>query len=335
MKLFRTCHSTWRAQGCIGLAVLFMVTGYGAAFAQEWRPKDNVEIVVPNTPGGGNDSVARLIQRILQDGKLVETTSTVVNKPGGGGNVTLAYIGPKAGDAHYLGIASITLQLNHITGRSQYRYSDFTPIANMIGDYVTFAVRADSDLKTAKDLLDTLKKDPASLAVGVTAVGGANHIPLVFVAKAAGSDARKARTPVFQSTSESVSALLGGHIDMILSSVAIVAPHVEAGRIRVLAVTSGKRVGGVLAQAPTWKEVGVDVEFSNWRGLIGPKGLTPAQVAYWDDRLGKVVASDEWKATVEKRLWANEYMNSKEIRAYLERTDAQLRTALTDLGLAK
>lgn len=247
MKLLRKCYPILRLQWCVAPAALLAAVGHGGALAQEWRPKDNVEIVVPNTPGGGNDSVARLIQRILQDGRLVETTSTVVNKPGGGGNVTLAYIGPKAGDAHYLGIASITLQLNHITGRSQYRYSDFTPIANMIGDYVTFAVRVDSDLKTAKDLLEKLKKDPASLAVGVTAVGGANHIPLVFVAKAAGSDARKTRTPVFQSTSESVSALLGGHIDMILSSVAIVAPHVEAGRIRVLAVTSGKRVGGVLA----------------------------------------------------------------------------------------
>lgn len=335
MKVFRKFGRIMRVQCCVPLAALFAVSGHGAAWAQEWRPKDNVEIVVPNTPGGGNDSVARLVQKILQDGKLVETSSTVVNKPGGGGNVTLAYIGPKAGDAHYLGIASITLQLNHITGRSQYRYSDFTPIASMIGDYVTFAVRADSDLKTAKDLLEKLKKDPTSLAVGVTAVGGANHIPLVFVAKAAGSDARKARTPVFQSTSESVTALLGGHIDMILSSVAIVAPHVEAGRIRVLALTSGKRVGGVLAQVPTWKEIGVDVEFSNWRGLIGPKGLTAAQIAYWDDRLAKVVASDEWKAIVEKRLWANEYMNSKEMKVYLDRTDAQLRAALTDLGLAK
>jgi putative tricarboxylic transport membrane protein len=183
--------------------------------------------------------------------------------------------------------------------------------------------------------LERLKKDPASLSLGTTAIGGSNHIPLFLVAKSVGADAKKVRTPVFKSSGEALTALLGGHVEMLISSVATVPPHVAAGSIRVLAVSSGKRAGGVLAQVPTWKELGVDCEFNAWRGLIGPKGLTTAQVAFWDDRLAKVVTSEKWKATVKKNLWVDEYMNSKELKAYLDRTDLQLRAALTDLGLAK
>lgn len=311
------------------------IAATGMAAAQEWKPRANVELVVPNAPGGGNDAIARLVQKVFQDGKIVQPSSSVVNKPGGGGNVALGYLMTKPGDAHYLGIASITLQLNHITGLSPHRYSDFTPLAVLIGDYIAFAVRADSEIKTAKDLIERLKKSAGSVSTAVTSTGGANHIPIVLVAKAVGANAKALKTPVFNSTGESITAMLGGHVDLVLGSAGILAPHVEAGRARVIAVSSVQRVAGAMAQVPTWKELGVDIEFSNWRGIVGPKGMTSAQLAYWDSAFAQAVAAPEWKSALEKSLWANDYMNSKEMRAYLDRTEPPLRGALAEIGLAK
>ena len=135
-----------------------------------------IEIVVPNSPGGGNDAVGRLLQKLLQDRRLIPTAAIVSNKPAGGGSATLSYLVQKANDPHIIAVVSITQQLNYITGTQAQRYRDFTPLATMIGDYIGYAVRADSPITSGKDLLERLKKDPSSVAAGITALGGNNHI---------------------------------------------------------------------------------------------------------------------------------------------------------------
>src|SRR5688572_3228307 len=186
-----------------------LVLHAGFTAAAEWKPASQVEIVVPNAPGGGNDAVGRLMQRIWQERKLVASPAVVVNKPGGGGNVTLNYLAQKPGDPHVMAVVSITQQLNYIVGTSPHRHRDFTPLAVMIGDFIGFAVRADSPITSGKDLMDRLRKDPASVSAGVTALGGNNHIAYVMAARSAGIDTRRLKTPVFQSSGESVTALLG------------------------------------------------------------------------------------------------------------------------------
>ena len=121
----------------------------------------------------------------------------------------------------------------------------------MIGDFIGFAVRADSPITSGKDLLERLKKDPSSVAAGITALGGNNHIALVLAARSAGVDTRKLKTPVFQSSGDSVTALLGGHIDLHIGSVGPLAKQLEAGKVRLLAVTSDQRLPGPLATIPT------------------------------------------------------------------------------------
>ena len=155
------------------------------ALAATWKPANPVEIVVPNAPGGGNDAVGRLLQRIWQERKLTATPGVVVNKTGGGGTVALTYLNQKPNDPHAMAVVSITQQLNYITGASPLRHRDFTPLTVMIGDYIGFAVRADSPIMTGRDLIERLKKDASSLSAGVTAIGGNNHIAYVLAARAA------------------------------------------------------------------------------------------------------------------------------------------------------
>lgn len=306
-----------------------------SVLAAEWKPANPIEIVIPNAPGGGNDLVGRLMQRIWQERNLTLTPGIVVNKTGGGGTVALNYLSQKPNDPHAMAVVSITQQLNYIVGSSPLRHRDFTPLAVMIGDYIGFAVRADSPIMNGRDLMERLKKDAASLSAGVTAIGGNNHVAYVLAARAAGADTRKLRTPVFQSSGESLTALLGGHIDLHLGSVGPLTKHLEAGRVRIVALTSDKRLSGPFATIPTWKEQGIAGTFNTWRGLWAPKGLSAEQVVYWDEVLEKMSRDSIWKQTLFDNHWESDYRNSRDAMRYLDGVHVDLRDVLKELGLAK
>ncbi len=318
------------ALACVAAAV------HGAPLAAaDWKPTSQVEIVVPNAPGGGNDAAARLLQRLWQERKLITTPVVVVNRPAGGGSAALAYLGQKPNDPHFVTTVSITQQLNYITGTQAQRHRDFTPLATLIGDFIAFAVRADSPITSGKDLVERLKKDPSGIAAGITAVGGNNHIAYVMAARSGGADTRKLKTPVFQSSGESLTAMLGGHIDLHIGSVSQIVKHLQAGTVRIIAVTSEQRLAGPMAAIPTWKEQGIAGTFNTWRGLWGAKGLSPEQTAYWDDVLERVSRDPQWKENLAANLWEGDYRNSRDTLRYLDALHVELRDALKELGLAK
>ena len=174
--------------------------------------------------------------------------------------------------------------------------------------WVAVSVRSESPLKTLKDLSARLKQDSSQVSVAVgSSLGSTNHIAMAMIAKAAGGDAKKLRTVVFQGGGEAITALMGGHIDVNSSAANNVVPHKGSGRIRVLAVASPKRLGGILADVPTLKESGVNALVTNWRMVVGPKGMTPAQIAYWDRVLAKLVQTPEWKKDLAENIFEDTY----------------------------
>jgi len=320
------------------IAVFSVVTTASMAAAQPaaWNPAKNVEIIVGVGPGGGIDRTARVLQKILQDQRLIDVTATVVNKPGGGGAIAQAYLNQRAGDAHYFEITATSLLTNHITGKSTHGHKDFTPVAMLSDEYIGFLVRADSPLKSGRDLLNLLKADPESLPIGIaTAAGNTNHIAAGLAAKAAGGDVKKLKVVVFGSGGESMTALLGGHVGLVTTPAANAITHLQNGRMRVLAIASPARLEGALATVPTWKEQRADIVVANWRPVIGPKGLSAAQVAFWEDALANVTRSAEWKNDVAHSGSVNHYMNSRDLAAYFDAQYAQFRAVLTELGLAR
>jgi putative tricarboxylic transport membrane protein len=154
------------------------------------------------------------------------------------------------------------------------------------------------------------------------------------LAQAAGVDPKRVRVVVFQGA-ELMTAALGGHVDVISTVTSNVLPHVQSGKLRIVGIGSPQRLTGALATIPTWKEQGVDVLASNWASVVGAKGLSPAQVAYWDRLLAATVVSDEWKADLARNLWEPDYLTSSGTMAFFQTEDAKLRTAMTSLGLAK
>ena len=306
------------------------------ALAQSWKPEKPVEIVIGTSPGGPQDRTGRLLQKILQEQKLVAVPINVVNKPGGGGAIGLTYLGQHPGDGHYLMVNSVTLFTNNITGRTPLSYNDFTPVAVIGAEYVGVAVLADSAIKTGRDLADRLRKDPSSLSVSIgTAFGNATHISYALAMKAAGVDIRKLKTVVFNSGGDAMTALLGGHVDAMASAPSTLLQHIKAGKVRMLAVVAPKRLSGDFAGIPTWKELGIDVTFELWRGLAGPKGMSRAQIQYWDDVLGRMARTEEWKQQLALFDMEDVYRGSAETARYWKAENEEVKSVLTELGLAK
>ncbi|MBM3358809.1 MAG: tripartite tricarboxylate transporter substrate binding protein [Betaproteobacteria bacterium] len=315
-------------------ALLFAASA--PASAQGWSPQKNVEIVVGSAPGGSNDKTARQVERILTGERLLNTTMTVSNRPGGGGTIAFTYVNQRAGDPHTLLIGTTALLSNHILGLSKLSYTDFTPIASLFNDYIVFAVNADSPIRTGKDLMDRLKKDPKSVATGfATTLGSHNHIAAGLLLKEVGGNPRDLKAVAFKGSAEAITALLGGHIDLVTTAAGNTSIHVASGKMRVVGVAAPARFGGLLANVPTWKEQGVNLVFGGWRAIMAPKGLSPAQVAFWEGVLRKATQAPEWRADLEKNFWSEDFVTGAQFRKDLDKDYADMKAVLVDLGLAK
>jgi len=319
---------------CI-LVVLALILP-GAARAQAWSPQKNVEIIVPVVPGGTNDKLARAIERTLVGGKLVNTSVTVVHRAGGGNQIAYAYVSQHAGDPHFLLMGTSTLITAHAMGTSKMSYSEFTPIASIFNDYVVLTVNAASPLRDGNDLIARMRADAQSMPLGFSSsLGNHHHIIAGLFMKGIGANPRDLKTVIFKGSSESLTALLGGHIEMVSTGAGNAAPHMAAGKLRVLGVSSGQRLPGTMAVVPTWKEQGVDLVYGSWRSVVGPKGLTGEQVAFWENALRKVVESADWKAELERNYWGDFFMTGAEFRKTIDREYREMKGVLVELGLAK
>ncbi len=307
----------------------------GTVQAQGWKPDRHVELIVPAGAGGSLDHVGRTFQKLWDDMKLVPVSSAVVNRSGGGHAVAYNFLNQQSGNPHFMSITSSTLHTSHINGRIKLSFRDFTPQAVMLTEYIAFAVRPESPLKTGKDLIEALRKDPGSLSLAISsALGGTHHISFGLPLMSGKVDIKKAKMVAFNSTGEAVTALLGGHVDVLSGGTVQIAPHVESGRMRILAVTSAQRLPGPLASGPTWPELGYKGVFENWRGVISPGKITPEQTAYWDGVFGRIAGSAEFKAMADKNQWVINYKNSAETRKFFETEYAELREVMDFLGLA-
>lgn len=318
----------------IGLALALLCTTTGA-WAQSWTPQRGVEIVVGFAPGGGVDRTARALERILTSNKLINVSVGVVNKPGGNTNIAYAYTHQKAPDPHTLMIFGQTLFTNHITGASQLSFSDFTPIASLFNEYHVYVVAANTPVKTGKDLVQRLKKDVKLVTTGVSAIGAPGHISTSLLNRLIGGSAKDLKIIAFKGSADALTSVLGGHIELTPAPASLAAPHMASDKMRAVAVAAPKRLGGAFAAVPTWREQGVDLVYGPWRAILAPKGITAAQIAYWETTLRKVADTADWKSDLDKILAVEEFLIGAQLRKELEKEYADTKAVLVDLGMAK
>lgn len=304
-------------------------------FAQGWKPEKPVEIIVTCQPGCGPDIAARNIQKIWQEHRIVSVPSVIVHKAGGGGSVAYSYLQQRPGDAHSIVLSGAGAVVNTIMGRGT-GHKEITPVAVMAAEYVAVAVRADSPVRSGRALMDILKKDPQAITFGVSnSLGNANHQTIALAMKAEGIHPTKARVAIFQSGGQSTTALLGGHVQVVPASVGLWVSPVKAGQVRLIAVSSARRLQGDMAGVPTWREQGVDAVVSVWRMITASPGLSAAQLAFWQDALKKTTDTPEWKRELQQNYQNDEFIVGAELTQTVEALHVQLRALLTDLDLVK
>jgi putative tricarboxylic transport membrane protein len=283
-----------------------------------WQPQKTVEIVVPTGAGGTNDQMARLIQKTLQDQKLIKTPAVVLNRAGGNQSLAVVYLNQHAGDPHHLLYSTATVFTNEIAGLTKMHYSELTPLALLLVDYTVITVKADSPLKSMRDLVERMRADPDAIAFGLVSRGGPNHLALAQAMKSAGIDPKKLKLVVFKTNAESMTSVMGGHIHAVVSSVSAAMPQAQAGHTRILAIAAPTRQPGRIANLPTMREQGIDATgISNWRGILGARGLSEGHAAFWSAALAKVVDTEEWKKQLEANNVASQFLPSREFAKWL------------------
>jgi len=194
---------------------------------------------------------------------------------------------------------------------------------------------ADSPIKSMKEVVEQLKKDPGSVKWGGGSRGSTEHIAAAMIAREVGVDPAKINYVAFRGGGEATAAILGGNVTVGGSGFSEFQQYIESGKMRVLAVTSSKRLPGPLAIGPTWPELGYKGVFENWRGVIGTKGMTADQTGFWENVFRRIVESGEFRKLAEKNQWDANFKTAAETRKFMESQYGELKEVMTFLGLAK
>ena len=291
----------------------------------------NIKMMIPANPGGGWDSTGRALGKALQESGVASSV-TYENKGGAAGIIGLAqYANATKGDGNSLMVMGAVMLGGIITGKPPVSLDKVTPIARLTSEYNVFVVPANSPLKTMKDVVDQLKKDPGSVKWGGGSRGSTEHIAAAMLAREVGVDAAKINYVPFRGGGEAVAAILGGNVTVGGSGYSEFQQYIETGKMRPIAVTSGKRLKGI--NIPTMIEQGYNIEIGNWRGVYAPAGLTAAQRKGLTDMVLKATKSKSWAESLEKNNWTPAWMPNPEFDDFVDREFASLRATMVKSGM--
>lgn len=290
-----------------------------------------LRIMVPNTPGGGYDITARTAARNAEDAGLSHGIE-VFNLPGAGGTVGLARLAGERGN----GRLAMSMGLGVVgavhTNKAPTTLADTTPIARLTEEQDIVVVGKDSPYRTIDELITAWKAAPGKLPVGGgSSPGGPDHLAPMLMAQAAGIAPRSVNYVPFDGGGELLASVLGGKVAFGVSGVGEYLDQIRSGELRLLAVTGPKRVPGL--DAPTLREAGLDTEFTNWRGIVAPPGLTDQE----RDRLVALVtelhASPQWQESLRTNGWADAFLTGDAFGDFLAAQDRNVDQVLKELGL--
>jgi putative tricarboxylic transport membrane protein len=301
-----------------------------SALAQAKYPTKNIEVVVPFAPGGGTDNLMRMITGIIDENKWSPVSMNVNNRAGGSGAIGYTYVISKKGDSYVIAGATPMVVSGKLQGRLSGNHRDaMTTLMIVAIDELMLSVRSESPYKTIEDFVSAAKAKPGVLTVGGTGTHNEDHIFTHLFEQAAKI---KLKYVPFNSGGEVTAALMGGHIDAGVMNPNEIAAQVEAGKAKNLAVAARKRMADA-PDVPTFAEKGHTFYWEQMRGVVGPAGMSPEAVAWWQDTLKKVTATKKWQDEYIKRNlltptdWAGEEANK-----YLDGITADYESALGALG---
>ncbi|WP_270886990.1 Bug family tripartite tricarboxylate transporter substrate binding protein [Pedococcus sp. 5OH_020] len=307
--------------------------GTGSSSSGGGKPANGLQLMVPNAPGGGYDTTARTAAKVMESQKITGSIQ-VFNLPGAGGTVGLQRIVNEKSNGKLAMQMGLGVVGAAYTQKSKATLNQTTPIAKLIEEAGAIVVPKDSPYKDINALVKAWKANPKKFPVGGgSSPGGPDHLLPMQLAKAVGIDPKTVNYVTYDGGGELLPALLGNKIAFGASGFGEFLDQVEAGEVRVLAVTSEQPIEA-LKDVPTLKSSGIDLVFTNWRGIVGPPGISEADSKQWIDALTKMHDSQAWKDEEKKRGWTDAFQTGDEFGAFLKQQDSDVATILKQLGLA-
>ena len=291
----------------------------------------NLKMMIPANPGGGWDTTGRALGKALMDSGAASTVS-YDNKGGAAGTIGLAqFVNSTKGDGNALMVMGAVMLGGIITGKPPVQLSQATPIARLSSEYNVFVLPANSPLKTMKDVVDQLKKDPGSVKWGGGSRGSTEHIAAAMLAREVGVDPAKINYVAFRGGGEATAAILGGNVTVGGSGLSEFSEYIKTGKMRAIAMTSESRLKGV--DVPTMKEQGYNVVIGNWRGVFGASGLTPEQRKALGDLIVTATKHKSWTEAIERNNWTPAVLTGPAFDKFVDDEFASLRAVMVKSGM--
>jgi putative tricarboxylic transport membrane protein len=291
----------------------------------------NLKMMIPANPGGGWDTTGRALGKALQEAGVASSVS-YDNKGGAAGAIGLAqFVNGNKGDPHALMAMGAVMLGGIITGKPPVSLSQATPLARITSEYNVFVLPADSKLKTMKDVIEQMKKDPGSVKWGGGSRGSTEHIAAAMIAREVGVDPSKINYVAFRGGGEATAAILGGNVTVGGSGYSEFAEYIAAGKMKAIAVTSETRLKGV--DVPTLKEQGVNVVLGNWRGVYGAPGITADQKKTLIDMIVKATKTKSWAQSLETNAWTPAMLTGADFEKFVDNEFATLRAVMAKSGM--
>jgi putative tricarboxylic transport membrane protein len=311
-------------------AVLLCFSGL---FAAEVKLPQSLRIMVPAAPGGGWDQTSRLMQTVLQEEKIVKTVE-VFNVAGAGGTVGLARLATtEKGKGDLLMTMGAVMVGAILTNKSPVGLDKSTPIARLTAEYEVVVVPTSSPHKNLGDLMKALKADPGAVSWAGGSAGGIDHILVGLIGKEIGVPGPKLNYVPYSGGGEALAAILGGHVTAGVSGYGEWLSQIQAGQLRVLAVSSDQRIPG--SEFPTLREQGVNVALANWRGVVAPPGVRDGDRKALIAVMEKMAKTGAWKKILQNRQWNDYFLAGDPFVKFVKAENARIQTILKEIGLSK
>jgi len=313
----------------LGTAAVALATVNASASGTGDDARSQLTLIAPAGAGGGWDGAAREAQQAMRAQGIVNNAQ-VVNIPGAGGTIGLTKFAGMEGENTTLMLMGITmLGAINING-SETTLEDVTPIARITEDYDVLVVPANSPYSTVDDLVAAWKRDPGAFAFGGGSLGSVDQMIVTQLAQAGGIEPTAVNYIAYSGGGELATSLMSGTIKASVSGYVDFADQIEAGRLKALAVSAPEPVAAI--DLPTLKELGYDIDLTNWRGIVAAPGITEAQKTELQAIVTEVVKTPEWSDAIERNQWTDRFLTGEDFERFIAAESDSVNEIWNELG---